>query len=568
MIKDMQQYNEEAVLTWKDFCKVSGSLLIMHSDEFSRKTLASILEDKYKVFQAGDTDEAIRIINHEDIAVIITDLEMYISKGRELEEYVNKEAQSESIPVIIAEEGCSEENAAACLKLGAADFIRKPYNPEIVRNRIEKLVRSKNMTKMLSALGRDSLTGLYTSNFFYQRVREILNENKSKKYCIVVSNIEKFKILNERYGVKKCDEVLVYIAKKIPTLLEGYVIGGRIHGDVFAYLQEETSVAGFRAVHEMQYEAPIPNLSIKYGIYRIDDNTRNDISIMIMCDRAREAVNSIKGIYGKYYSEYDDKLREAVLVQQLILENMEHSLKAHQFDIYYQPKHNISSDKTAGAEALVRWNHPEIGFLAPNIFIPIFEKNGFIKKLDRYVFKKVCSDILEWKKSGKNVVPVSVNMSRRDFEDVSLADYITEYVDLKGIDHELIHFEITETMFTDNDAQIIEMLKKLHENGFIIELDDFGTGYSSISSLNDIELDVLKFDMSLVQHDDMTESGRSLLEFIVELANLLKLQTVAEGVETKDQAEHMKTLGVDYIQGYYYSKPLPKNEFETYIHNV
>jgi EAL domain-containing protein (putative c-di-GMP-specific phosphodiesterase class I) len=159
-------------------------------------------------------------------------------------------------------------------------------------------------------------------------------------------------------------------------------------------------------------------------------------------------------------------------------------------------------------------------------------------------------------------------MSRRDFEDVSLADYITEYVDLKGIDHELIHFEITETMFTDNDAQIIEMLKKLHENGFIIELDDFGTGYSSISSLNDIELDVLKFDMSLVQHDDMTESGRSLLEFIVELANLLKLQTVAEGVETKDQAEHMKTLGVDYIQGYYYSKPLPKNEFETYIHNV
>jgi EAL domain-containing protein (putative c-di-GMP-specific phosphodiesterase class I) len=247
---------------------------------------------------------------------------------------------------------------------------------------------------------------------------------------------------------------------------------------------------------------------------------------------------------------------------------MEHSLKAHQFEVYYQPKHNISSDKTAGAEALVRWNHPEIGFLAPNTFIPIFEKNGFIKKLDRYVFKKVCSDILEWQKSGKNVVPVSVNMSRRDFEDISLADYITEYVDLKGIDHGLLHFEITETMFTDNDTQLLEILKKLHENGFVIELDDFGTGYSSISSLNDIELDVLKFDMSLVQHDDMTESGRSLLEFIVELANLLKLQTVAEGVETKDQAEHMKTLGVDYIQGYYYSKPLPKNEFETYIHNV
>ena len=231
--------------------------------------------------------------------------------------------------------------------------------------------------------------------------------------------------------------------------------------------------------------------------------------------------------------------------------------------MYYQPKIDAKTQKVAGAEALVRWIHPELGFMNPGVFIPIFEKNGFIAKLDNYVWKTVCEDMVEWRGKGMEF-PISVNVSRRDFANASLTEHIVDLVNYYGIPHDMLHIEITESTYADNPEMIKATIKKLHDEGFIIELDDFGTGYSSLTALAGMDVDVLKFDLSIIQEDN-AESEKNVLDFSMNLANMMKLKTVQEGVETPEQYERVKSLGCDYVQGYYFAKPLPKEDFEAYL---
>lgn len=200
----------------------------------------------------------------------------------------------------------------------------------------------------------------------------------------------------------------------------------------------------------------------------------------------------------------------------------------------------------------------------PGEFIPLFERIGFIRDLDRYVWMQVCRDINRWKARGLPLVPVSINLSRRDFEIPDLADQILRLIEDNGIEPELIHIELTESAFSDNPKCISDCLETLHRQRIVIELDDFGAGYSSLTTLNSLDLDVLKIDMSIIRQDD-PGSQRNALEFCVELAKMMNLKTVAEGIETEQQLARVRSLGCDYIQGYFYSKPIPAAEFEKYI---
>ncbi len=413
---------------------------------------------------------------------------------------------------------------------------------------------------------KDELTGLYTKEFFFRRVEEILADNPDTDYRLLVSDIENFKMINEKYGVEMGDRLLKYLAKAEKKIMpDNYILGARINADKFVCLQyarPQSREEGRRLAEEILKNSPVPNLNWKHGIYYTSFD--RNISAQAMCDRARLAVDSIKGAYGVNCAVYDDRLRQNLLIQQQIVENMDEALERREFQVYLQPKHNLHTDKTGGAEALVRWIHPEIGFMNPGVFIPLFERNGFIKKLDRYVVDQVCSMIAQWKSEGRPIVPISVNMSRRDFEEAELADVFTAMVDKYGIEHEYIHIEITESIFSDNPEQTAEIVKNLHRKGFVIELDDFGTGYSSLFTLNELELDVLKLDMSLIQKDK-PGTDRNVLNFSMQLAKMLNLESVAEGVETDEQRERIKELGCDYIQGYFYSKPLPISQFEVYL---
>ena len=246
---------------------------------------------------------------------------------------------------------------------------------------------------------------------------------------------------------------------------------------------------------------------------------------------------------------------------------MEDALADNQFFVYLQPKYRIKDENLVGAEALVRWIHPELGFQAPDKFIPLFEKNGFITKLDQYIWDKTCALIREWDDKGHTPISVSVNVSRADIYNADLADILIEIVEKYDLAPSRLHLEITESAYTENPKQIIDTVSHLRELGFIIEMDDFGSGYSSLNMLNEMPIDILKLDMKFIQNETAKPNSQGILQFIIDLARWMHVSVVAEGVETKEQLKRLSEIGCDYVQGYYFAKPMPQAEFEKLLCN-
>ena len=299
---------------------------------------------------------------------------------------------------------------------------------------------------------------------------------------------------------------------------------------------------------------------MKWGVYEIIDRS---VPVEQMCDRVLLAADSIKGQYNQFYAVYDDNLRGKLLREKAIADVMETALAKEQFIVYLQPKYSLSDNRMVGAEALVRWIHPEWGFMSPGEFIPLFEKNGFIPCLDRYVWEKVCVYLHDWKEKGYPVVPISVNVSRADVYQSHLVDTLSGLVQKYGIDPACLHLEITESAYTDNPDQIISTVEELHRRGFVIEMDDFGSGYSSLNMLSQMTLDILKLDMKFIQNELAKPAEQSILNDIISMAHRMRLRVVAEGVETKEQTERLQAVGCDYVQGYYFARPMPVKEFEA-----
>lgn len=554
--------------------KPGQKILIVEEPDGYRDNLCSILETEYDVLVASNGKAAIEMLeeHHDDIAIVLADLFMTAIDGYEFIKEMKRARQYSNIPFMIIADSdflkADDESdvRTLCLELGAADFVMKPFNSDIVLNRIKSIIQLTESTNMLTKLETDSLTGLYTKEFFFSRVEKYLKENPEEDCIMWVSDITGLKAINEKYGIEMGDLVIKCQADN-KDLIKGFILGGRIEGDKFGALIDNNYLEDLKkiiSISNMGIKFPLSNIVIKHGLYHI--RKKSTLPPRGMYDRALLALQKIKDTYGVYWSEYDDVLRKDLLTQRQIAENAEESLKGHQFKVFYQPKYDIRNEMTSGAEALIRWIHPELGFMNPGIFIPLFERNGFIKELDLYVWEEVCKSLKEWKDKGIKRVPISVNVSRRDFEIKNLAKRIVELVDKYEIEHSYFHIEVTESSYADNPDLITQTIKEFHDNGFIVELDDFGAGYSSMSALSELDIDVMKLDMSIIKKDN-PDSGKSILEFSMQLAKMMKLKTVAEGVETIEQVNRISSLGGDYIQGYYYSKPLPKEEFEEYLRN-
>ena len=553
-----------------DYYQSGHKILFVDDDNTERCLLLDVLQEKYDVAVAANGEEALKILDesYNEIALVITDLYMPVMDGYSLLKRMKGVRQYSNIPIIVLTGGSDEvkkdDMELRCLELGASDFILKPYNVKVILNRVNSLIRLRESTTFLHYLERDSLTGLYTKEFFYQRVGQYLRERPEDECVMFVTDIIGLKVINENYGIETGDDILKQLGD-LYQKLSCFLFCGRVEGDKIAgFLRADDLEMLLDYIKENRHKQqfPVSNVIIKYGYYRIRKST--NLEPQGMYDRALLALTKIKYVYGVYISEYDDEVRKDLLLQRQIVESAEKALQDNQFTIYFQPKVNVRQEKINGAEALVRWIHPDIGFMNPADFISVFEKNGFIKKLDYYVWKEVCRSLRTWKQRGLKLVPISVNVSRRDFEDPYLAESIIAIADHYQVDHSLLHVEITESSYSDAPHRIAETIHKFHDAGFVVELDDFGSGYSSMVALNDLDVDVLKLDMSIVQKDD-PKSEQSVLGFSMQLARMLQLKTVAEGVETKKQAERIAALGGDYIQGYYYFKPLPKDEFEKYM---
>ena len=540
------------------------TVLVVEDNEMNREILCALLEDDYHVLQAEDGLAGLEQLtaHGDEISLILLDVYMPRCDGFEFLERKRQDLRIATVPVIMMTSSSAVDDEIRCLDLGATDFVTKPYNAEVLKNRMRSVIRLRESAQMLGHLEFDELTGLNSKEFFYINAAEHLRLHPEERYDLVCCDVERFRLMNERWGPAKCDSFLRALAQRLSRVLPGFAAGGRIGPDVFAFLIEHQT-ANWTGLLEGGFEDDsfFSRFVVKYGIYEDVDHS---ISIASMCDRATLALGGVKKRFHKNIQRYDDEMRRKQLLEHQIEENMEAALANREFQIYYQPKHDIRADRTGGAEALVRWTHPQLGFIHPDDFVPLFERNGFVTQLDFYIWEEVCRELQNCLKKGLPLVPVSVNVSRLDFEIPDLAAQIAALADRYGLDHSLLHIELTESMYTDDPDRIVRALEELHNNGFVIELDDFGSGYSSLTSLSTLALDVMKLDMSMIRHATAT-NDYSILRFAVLLADGMRLKTVVEGVETAEQVAALKVLGCDYIQGYYYSRPLPAEEFELYL---
>ncbi len=412
----------------------------------------------------------------------------------------------------------------------------------------------------------DELTGIYNKQAFYTKTKEMLLDNPDKNFDLLRINIERFKVLNDLFGESTGDKLLRYIGKFLKEINLPLCVSGRLYADNFVVCYEAGKGDSRRMINTLQMVADsfaINNRTIlSFGLYRIDDKT---LSVSVMCDRANMALWKAKGNFKNPYCEYDEKMRQQVLKEQKIINAMEMAIQNKEFTLYLQPKYNIEKGTIIGAEALVRWISQENGFISPGDFIPVFENNGFVYEVDKFIWEESCRYLRKWLDEGREVHPISVNVSRIDLYDPKLVKHLVDLREKYQLPSQYLELEITESAYTEDPEQIITITRQLREAGFVILMDDFGTGYSSLNMLKDIQIDVLKLDMGFLKSSDYSAKGGNILTAILKMAESLKMQTIAEGVETKEQVEFLKSIGCKYVQGFYYSKPLPVEDFEKLI---
>ena len=427
------------------------------------------------------------------------------------------------------------------------------------------IISNKKKRRQLYQLAYvDSITGVGNKNYFIEKGMGILKK-ENKPYYLMIIDIDKFKTFNKKYGREKGDKVLKAIAIKLKEIIGENEIITRLANDIFGviFLNQKNidDIVGKinDEISNVKIDENEYKMLLSIGIYKIKDE---DNDIFEILDKALIAHNMSKGNYNKRYFVYDDKMEEKIIKEHDIEMIMEEGIEKQEFKVFYQPKINNKTKKVDGAEALVRWQR-EDRLIPPNEFIPIFEKNKFIIKLDKYIFEKVCEDIKDWKDWKDRInkkIKVSVNISK---EHLLQEEFIEEYLKIaskKNIKPEEIELEITESAMVDEDFDMFNIFQKIKETGFKISIDDFGTGYSSLSMLQNMPIDVIKIDKSFINQPQ-------ILEVIMKLAKNMDLKTVAEGVETSEQVERLKELEVDLLQGYFYSRPLEKSEFEKYWQN-
>ncbi|MCC2865032.1 EAL domain-containing protein [Anaerovorax odorimutans] len=543
-------------------------ILVVEDNEINRVALCAILSPQYTVLEAENGVQALSLLEKykEGISLILLDIVMPVMDGYTFLKHLKTDQRLNSIPVIVTTSSNSEADEVAALSHGATDFITKPYRAQVILHRAAGIIRLRETSALIHQIQYDRLTGVYSKEYFCQQVRDILFRNPDVKYDILCSDIEDFKLINDTFGIAAGDRLLRQVAELCGQRLGERGICGRLNADQFACLLEHRE--DYADEMFTQSDSRInsgfgdQNVIMKYGIYTVEDR---EISVEQMCDRALLAAHSIKGKYGKHFALYDDKLRGTLLRRQAITDGMETALATGQFEVYLQPKYQIRDGRLAGAEALVRWNHPDWGLQSPAEFIPIFERNGFITKLDQYVWERACALMQAWDEKGYPSVNVSVNVSRMDIYNTDLVDLLTRLIQRYGLSPSRLHLEITESAYTDTSRQLIETLGALRRLGFVIEMDDFGSGYSSLNMLTEMPIDVLKLDMKFIQTEITKPAGLGILRFIVDLARWMKLSVVAEGVETREQLERLQNNGCDYAQGYYFAKPMPVENFVSVL---
>lgn len=549
--------------------QIKRTVLIVEDEFINREILASYLEENYDVLKANNGLEALHLI-HESlipISLILLDINMPIMNGFAFLQEIKKEEKYKKIPVIVLTG--EKDSELESLNLGAVDFISKPYNmKEIILARVRRSIELSEDRMIIQAAERDERTGVYNSHIFAEYVNKMDRYNIDGKTDMMVIQIEKMHLFSELHGHERGYDALYLFAKVLKDMaLKCDGIVGNYKSEYFMmYLNRQKDYKKFFREVEERFDLEMQGLTFKFkmGVYHVEDKIEPVESRIrrakLVCD---EIINSNKD----KVIIYDNERQKNALFRQQLVSDLKQAISEHQFEVYYQPKMNIQGDTPvlSSAEALIRWNHPELCFISPGVFIPLFEENGDIRLLDRVVWQEAARQIRRWKDIYHRTIPVSVNVSRVDLFDPNIAKTFKEIVDEAEISPHDMYLEITESAYGNETDQIEEIVSKLRKEGFKIEVDDFGSGYSSLNAITSLTFDVLKLDMQFVKTLLTNEKTYNMVKIVAEIAKFLNVMLVAEGVETKEQLDILKKLGYQVIQGYYFSKPVRAVDFEKFI---
>lgn len=409
----------------------------------------------------------------------------------------------------------------------------------------------------------ESITNDKNPAYFAESAREIMESQLDKRFALVQFDVAKFKVINEQYGEDMGDEMLRFFIHTLKVILDKDQLYTRLTADVFmiltAFEEEEDLHALIAQIKEnLQGYKGIP-YTLYFGVCEVKDRTRN---LRKYGDGAAFARQSIKGDALNHVMFYQDDMKERAKIQKLVEDEMEQALENGEFAMFLQPKYSISQNCIVGAEALVRWIHPVKGMIPPGDFIPLFEKNGFIIKMDQYIWEEACKTVRAWIDGGMEPIPISVNVSRRHIKDGRFVQVLDRLIEKYGIERKYLEIEITETVDQEQTSVGIEMLK---EHGYMLLMDDFGSGYSSLNTLKDTQFDIIKIDREFLQDFVRSDRGQKIVEHTIRMTQEIGLQLVAEGVESQEQAMFLSQCGCDTVQGYYYAKPMPVEQFNQYL---
>ena len=543
------------------------AILVVEDEPINQEILEMILEETYDIIPALTGEAALAALEEraETISLVLLDLNLPDMHGLEVLRRIKANTRFAPLPVIVMT--ADKDAEVESLTIGAIDFIPKPYpQPKVILARVLRTIELSEDRDIIRLTERDQLTGLYNREYFYHYASQFDAFRKDTPTDAIVLDINHFHMINERYGKVRADEILTQIAQNLRSVISD---GGLLcrRSDMFMiYCPHRTDYADILdlASVSLSGENGGTKARLRMGVYA---NVDKSIEIERCFDRAKLAADTVKNSVTKAIGIYDDSLHDSEVFSEQLMEDFHTAIEEKQFLVYFQPKFDVRPDEPvlSSAEALVRWEHPRLGMVNPGVFIPLFEECGLIRELDEYVWRTTAAQIREWKDRLGVAVPVSVNVSRINMYDPDLKERMLSIVESCGLTGADVLLEVTESAYTEDSAQIIEMVNHLREAGFRIEMDDFGSGYSSLNMISLLPIDALKIDMEFIRSAFKEQKDTRLLDVIIRLAESLEVPTIAEGVETAEQMFTLKAMGCDIMQGYYFSRPLPAAEFEKFL---
>ena len=550
------------------FFELKKTILIVDDEEINREIMSAILENDFNVLQADDGRLALDMLSkgEQKIDLVLLDIFMPMD-GREVLKIRQQDPSLKKIPFIVctSDKDIEEE----CFHLGVNDFIKKPYeNPDIIVARIKRMIELYEDRSILKDVERDKLTSLLNREFFKKYAQQFDSRFPELQKDMISISINRFELIHELYGPEFGDNILLAIASQLSVCISncnGLV--GKDEGSTFMIYCEhhdEYNQLPIKLNEAIKTVSSDVNISFRIGVY---PNVSPSLDKDIVLSRTKSTADTLLNDFTKNIATYNEEKQAMSLHMEELIDAFPQALEEEQFKLYFQPKYNIQGDKPTlvSAEVLIRWISPKFGFVSPGEFISLFEENGLIGKLDAYILEKAAEYMRQIKNKYVVYIPLSVNLSRVDIYRPNLVEEIIKIVESNNVPRDKYYIEITESAFVEDAKVVIPVIEHIRNSGFKVEIDDFGSGYSSFGALADLPFDVLKIDMQFIRSMDRNPKVKDIIKMIINISKMFNATSVAEGVETEEQYLFLKENGCDVIQGYYFSKPLPIDDFENLI---